>query len=201
MRFCSMEPGRGGGAGFRISSRGEFENESHFQIALRFPQLFPQPSTPYNRLLSMATPEIALPQARTARRVLRRTLLSVVVLLLLATGLGAWLYRTAASALPQLDGTITVSGLSVPVAITRDGHGVPTIEAANLEDLFLAQGYVTAQDRLWQMDMTRRFAAGELAEVLGPDWIKHDREQRILGLEARAQKALDELSSRDRDYL
>lgn len=49
----------------------------------------------------------------------------------------------------------------------RDGHGVPTIEAANLEDLFVAQGYVTAQDRLWQMDIMRRFAAGETAEILG----------------------------------
>ena len=46
-------------------------------------------------------------------------------------------------------------------------HGVPTIEAASLEDLFFAQGYVTAQDRLWQMDVMRRFASGELSEILG----------------------------------
>lgn len=149
----------------------------------------------------MATPEIAIPQARSTRRVLRWFLVILLLLLLLAAALGAWLYRTAASALPQLDGTVAVPGLSVPVAVTRDNHGVPTIEAANLNDLFLAQGYVTAQDRLWQMDMTRRFAAGDMAEVLGPGWVTHDREQRILGLEARAQKAVGELSARDRGYL
>jgi penicillin amidase len=149
----------------------------------------------------MATPEIAPPQPATARRVLRWSLLILLLLLLLAVGLGGWLYRTAAGALPQLDGSLTAPGLSVPVAVTRDTHGVPTIEAANLEDLFLAQGFVTAQDRLWQMDMTRRFAAGELAEVLGPDWLQHDREQRILGLQVRAQKAVEELSPRDRRYL
>ncbi len=60
-----------------------------------------------------------------------------------------------------------LSGLSAPVTVTRDSHGVPTIEAATLEDLFFAQGYVTAQDRLWEMDVMRRFAGGELSEVLG----------------------------------
>ena len=90
-------------------------------------------------------------------------------------------YHVAHSALPQLDGEITVPGLSAPVTVTRDGHGVPTIEATTLEDLFFAQGYVTAQDRLWQMDVMRRFAAGEMSEILGPALLEHDREQRILG--------------------
>src|SRR5690242_10641916 len=163
--------------------------------------LFPQPPSPYNHLLPMATPEIALPQARTARRTLRWLFALAVLLVLLAAALAGGLYYKATTALPQLDGSLNLAGLSAPVAVTRDEHGVPTIEAANMEDLFLAQGYVTAQDRLWEMDMTRRFAGGEMAEVLGPSWVKHDREQRILGLEARAQKALDELSPRDRAYL
>src|SRR5580700_980914 len=77
---------------------------------------------------------------------------------------------------------LLVAGLMAPVTVTRDGHGVPTIEAANLEDLFFAQGYVTAQDRLWQMDVIRRAAAGELSEIIGQDTLKLDREQRILGL-------------------
>ena len=149
----------------------------------------------------MATPEIALPQAGTARRTLRWLFALAVLLVLLAAALAGGLYYKATTALPQLDGSLNLAGLSAPVAVTRDEHGVPTIEAANMEDLFLAQGYVTAQDRLWEMDMTRRFAGGEMAEVLGPSWVKHDREQRILGLEARAQKALDELSPRDRAYL
>ncbi|HEV2118261.1 MAG TPA: penicillin acylase family protein [Terriglobales bacterium] len=149
----------------------------------------------------MATPEIAPPQTGTARRALRWLIPLAVLIVLLAAGLGGWLYYTATTALPQLDGSLQVEGLSAPVAVTRDGQGVPTIEAANLDDLFLAQGYVTAQDRLWEMDMTRRFAAGEMAEVLGREWIKHDREQRILGLEDRAQKGVNELSQRDRNYL
>ncbi len=149
----------------------------------------------------MATSEVALSPPRSARHILRWVAVIALAVLLLAALLGAWFYHTAATALPQLDGTLSVDGLSAPVAVTRDAHGVPTIEAASMEDLFLAQGYVTAQDRLWEMDMTRRFAAGNMAEVLGPDWVKHDREQRILGLEARAQKGLDELSTRDRGYL
>jgi penicillin amidase len=149
----------------------------------------------------MATPEIAPPPTVTSRRLLRWLAALVLLLVLLAAALGAWFYQTTSSALPQLDGTISMAGISAPVAVTRDPQGVPTIEAATLEDLFFAQGYVTAQDRLWEMDMTRRFAAGEMAEVLGPHWVKHDREQRILGLADRAKKAVDELSARDRGYL
>ena len=77
---------------------------------------------------------------------------------------------------------------------------MPAIEAANLEDLFMAQGYVTAQDRLWQMDVMRRFGAGELSEILGEDTLKIDREQRILGLRASAAKSLQMASARDRSY-
>ncbi|HSB75968.1 MAG TPA: penicillin acylase family protein, partial [Terriglobales bacterium] len=149
----------------------------------------------------MATPEIAPPRSATGRRLLRRLAGAALLLALAILALAAWGYRTATGARPQLDGSVSVPGLSAPVAVTRDEHGVPTIEAANLEDLFLAQGYVTAQDRLWEMDMTRRYAAGAMAEVLGRKWINHDRAQRILGLEARAEKATQELSERDRGYL
>src|SRR3989440_6342678 len=115
-----------------------------------------------------------------------------------ALGAIAWAYFLAHSALPQLDGAVQVRGLSTQVTVTRDGRGVPTIEASNLKDLFFAQGYVTAQDRLWQMDIMRRFAAGELAEILGDDFLKHDREQRILSLRAAAQKAIEIASDADR---
>jgi penicillin amidase len=111
--------------------------------------------------------------------------------LLAALGAIALGYFLAQSALPQLDGTTRVQGLLAQVSVTRDAHGVPTIEASNLEDLFFAQGYVTAQDRLWQMDVMRRFAAGELAEILGDDFVKHDREQRILGLSIAARKSIE----------
>jgi penicillin G amidase len=121
-----------------------------------------------------------------------------IALLLMLAGALAYAYYTVHSALPQLDGEITLPGLSAPVRVTRDGHGVPTIEASTLEDLFFAQGYVTAQDRLWQMDVMRRFAAGEMSELLGPALLEHDREQRILGLRATAQKAVGALSAPER---
>jgi penicillin amidase len=124
----------------------------------------------------------------------------LLILVLLAAGLVAYAWFIVRSALPQLDGRIQVKGLSAAVKVTRDSHGVPAIEAATLEDLFFAQGYVTAQDRLWQMDVMRRFAAGELSEILGADTLKIDREQRILGLRAAARKSLQMASPRDRSY-
>jgi penicillin G amidase len=113
----------------------------------------------------------------------------------------AYLYSVAHAALPTLDGSIKVPGLTAQVTVTRDEHGVPAIEASSLQDLFFAQGYVTAQDRLWQMDAMRRFAAGELSEILGPGQIGPDREQRILGLRAAARRSLEMTSARDRQFL
>src|SRR5271155_3599935 len=111
-----------------------------------------------------------------------------------------WLYWFARTPLPQLDGSVAVPGISSKIRVVRDGQGVPTIEAARLEDLFFAQGYVTAQDRLWQMDMMRRAAAGELSEVIGEDTVKMDREERILGLRLAAEAAEKNVSARDRVY-
>jgi penicillin amidase len=111
-----------------------------------------------------------------------------------------WLYAIMRSPQPQLDGSISVPGISAKVRVIRDERGVPTIEAASLEDLFFAQGYVTAQDRLWQMDMMRRAAAGELSEVIGEDTVKMDREERILGLRQAAESAEKNISARDRVY-
>ena len=141
-------------------------------------------------------PSVTAPP-RTSRltRILLWILLPVLLLLLIAS---ATFYRLAHSALPQLDGTLSVPGLSAPVTVTRDARGIPTIEAANLDDLFFAQGYVTAQDRLWQMDGMRRFAAGELSEILGPDYIKNDREQRILGMRQAAHKVIEAASPENR---
>jgi penicillin G amidase len=128
-----------------------------------------------------STAEIGTPVAR--RSPLARVLLwMVAAVLVILLGVAGYAFYIVHSALPQLDGRLHVSGLSSPVTVTRDSHGVPTIEAATLEDLFFAQGFVTAQDRLWQMDLMRRFAGGELSEVLGDQTLPHDREQRILGL-------------------
>ncbi|MFZ3262989.1 MAG: penicillin acylase family protein [Terriglobales bacterium] len=147
--------------------------------------------------MSVAAP---LPEVRSKNWLGR--IIFFVFLLLLLTVLGAvtWGWWVAHSALPQLDGTIVAPGLSAKVRVVRDEQGVPTIEAAALEDLFFAQGYVTAQDRLWQMDVMRRAAAGELSEIIGEDTLKMDREQRILGLRVVAEAAAKNISARDRAY-
>lgn len=119
----------------------------------------------------------SLPEAPRSNDARRRNpalrLLYYAVCLLLVALIAAvwWAYWIAHSALPQLDGSITVPGISSKVRVVRDEHGVPTIEADTLADLFFAQGYVTAQDRLWQMDIMRRAAAGELSEVIGESTI------------------------------
>src|SRR3954454_22127647 len=149
----------------------------------------------------MSTLSSCLPAVR-KRKLWPRILFWLTVLLVVAVlGLLGLSYSIVRSALPQLDGTLSVAGLSGPVTVIREAHGVPTIEAVNLSDLFFAQGYVTAQDRLWQMDTMRRFAAGELSEILGEGFAEHDREQRILGLRQAAQKSLDSIVPQDRAFL
>jgi penicillin amidase len=86
----------------------------------------------------------------------------------------------ARPALARLDGTITVPGLTADVRVVRDTWGVPHIYADSTGDLFFAQGYVMAQDRLWQMEMWRRAGEGRLAEVLGPAALGRDRQARLL---------------------
>ena len=149
----------------------------------------------------MTTPTLSPPASRARSRL--GSLLKTLLILFALSGIAlcGYFYYAALLALPRLDGPVRVPGLSAPVKVTRDEHGVPTIDAANLEDLFFAQGYVTAQDRLWQMDAMRRFAAGELAEVLGPSQLQHDREQRILGLRDVARRSLQQYSARDRSYV
>src|SRR6202167_23351 len=142
-------------------------------------------------------PHSNLPRSKPRLRILYYAICAVLVVLIAALW---WLFWIARSPLPQLDGNIMVPGISSKVRIVRDGHGVPTIEAATLEDLFFAQGYVTAQERLWQMDMMRRAAGGELSEVIGEDTIEMDREERILGLRLAAQAAEKNITARDRVY-
>lgn len=97
------------------------------------------------------------------------------------------------SNLPQLDGRVRAPGLAADVTVQRDPHGVVTLTAATLPDLLFAQGYVTASDRMWQMDALRRHAAGELAEVLGPSMVAHDKLQRTLQLRDTADRAVRQL--------
>lgn len=143
--------------------------------------------------------EIRIPSARRLP-IPRFVLWAVIALLLLFAGLAAYAYYVAQAALPKLDGALQTRGLTAPVTVTRDSHGVPTIDASTLADLFFAQGFVTAQDRMWQMDIMRRYGSGQLSEILGPGTLQVDREQRILGLRAAARKSLDMATARDRIF-
>ncbi len=133
------------------------------------------------------------------RQFIKRKLISLVILLLLiiVSG-GGWLYWHARSSLPQVEGVIQVDGLSAPVEVLRDARGVPHLRASSLPDLFFAQGYVTAQDRLWQMDLSRRLAEGELSEVFGERTLRLDVENRTLGFRQVSERALAELSPKAR---
>ena len=86
----------------------------------------------------------------------------------------------ATASLAQLSGELDVPGLQASVEILRDEGGVPHIYAQNDDDLFFAQGYVMAQDRLWQMEMWRRWHEGRLAEIFGPEALPYDRRTRLM---------------------
>ena len=103
--------------------------------------------------------------------------------------------------LPQLDGSLAVHGLAAPVTVERDARGVPHIHAGSMDDLVFAQGFVTAQDRLWQMDLLRRHAAGQLAAILGRPMLEHDRLQRTRQLRAAADRAIAVLPADQRHWL
>ena len=144
----------------------------------------------------------AAPRRRRWLRILLWSAGGLLALLLVAAGAGVlWLRSAARAALPALDGDLHLAGLLAPVTVRRDAHGVPHIDAATQDDLFMAQGYVTAQDRLWQMDVLRRNSNGELAEILGSSMVKHDKTQRVLLIRETARRIYANLPAADRARL
>ncbi|MEA2455110.1 MAG: penicillin amidase, partial [Thermoleophilaceae bacterium] len=117
-----------------------------------------------------------------------------------AASLGLW-HRLFRAPLPRTRGTIQVRGLTGPVTIARDALGVPRIEARTVEDLCFAQGFCLGQDRLFQLEMFRRIAAGRVSEFAGPDGLPTDRLMRTLGLHRRAEAEVATLPRAARDYL
>jgi penicillin amidase len=113
----------------------------------------------------------------------------VVLLLVIAVGGVILVVALLRASLPKLDGEQRVPGLESPVKITSDRYGIPTIVAHSRLDAMLALGYVTARDRLWQIDILRRRAAGRLSEILGKGALGVDRRQRTIGF-ARTAKAI-----------
>ncbi len=122
--------------------------------------------------------------------------LLLVILLAVAAGY-IWLRQS----LPQLEGSVTLSGLKAPVDIVRDRYGVPHIYAGSVEDAYFALGFVHAQDRLWQMEMNRRIGSGRLSEALGPATLDADKFLRTLGVRRVAEATLKKLDARTRSQL
>src|SRR5487761_46530 len=134
---------------------------------------------------------------RTKRRLVGA--LAALAVLLVAVFGGGWFYLR--SSLPQTDGTVVVGGLTAPVTITRDAHGIPTIVAKTDTDAAFALGYVHAQDRLFQMDLMRRYGAGRLAEWFGAAALPVDRFTRTLGFYRAAAAQYARLSPEVRSVL
>lgn len=102
---------------------------------------------------------------------------------------------------PEYSGSVSVASIREGVTISRDQYGVPHISASNEHDLFFAQGYVHAQDRLWQMDLTRRAGEGRLSEILGPSTVKFDKMLKSVGFKTIAEKLQRQLHPKSAEIL
>jgi len=129
---------------------------------------------------------------------LKFALFTILSLLVVTSLIGfGWLR----SSLPDLDGTVTLSGIDAPVTIARDSYGIPHISADSDADMFFGLGYAHAQDRLWQMEVNRRLGAGRLAEVIGEPGVGFDKYFRTLGFAVRAASAWDNLDAETRHLM
>ncbi len=126
----------------------------------------------------------------TAKNLLRLLAAIVGGLVFLGLIVGVWFYFQLRASLPQLEGSAPLPGLSAAVTIERDAIGTPTIRGGSRADVARALGYLHAQDRFFQMDLLRRRAAGELAELVGPAAVPVDQSARVHGFRAVAQRAL-----------
>ena len=131
------------------------------------------------------------------KRVLKYFNIAVALLLAAALAVGYWF---VCRPLPQTSGTLRAP-IAQKARVVRDSLGVPHISAGTIEDALFLQGYVTAQDRLWQMDILRRLAAGRLAEVFGAAALESDREARRLRMEHLAEDHYRALAASDRAML
>ncbi|MFH0177175.1 penicillin acylase family protein [Streptomyces cacaoi] len=143
---------------------------------------------------------------KSGRKKGRKARLIVLVLVLAIIGgiaYGAyWSISTVRASFPQTKGSITLEGLTGPVDVKRDGYGIPQIYADSDEDLFMAQGYVQAQDRFYEMDVRRHMTSGRLSEMFGKSQVDNDEFLRTLGWDRVAKEEYDsKLSSDTKKYL
>ena len=118
-------------------------------------------------------------------RILTRMVSGVVILAVLLSVFGVYTVRRS---FPQVNGNLQVSGLVAPVEVYRDAQGIANIYASNAHDLFMAQGYVHAQERFWQMDFWRHVGAGRLSELFGASAVETDAFLRTMGWGQIAQQ-------------
>ncbi|KUM69679.1 penicillin acylase family protein [Streptomyces griseorubiginosus] len=143
---------------------------------------------------------------KSGRKKGRRARLIVLVLVLALVGAvaygGYWSVSTVRASFPQTKGSVELQGLSGPVDVKRDSYGIPQIYASSDEDLFMAQGYVQAQDRFYEMDVRRHLTAGRLSEMFGKGTVDDDEALRTMGWDRVAKKEYDtKLSASTKKYL
>lgn len=142
--------------------------------------------------------QAALPSPRRRFRWLRRLGFGLLALLLAgAAGLAGALWWS----LPAAEAELALPGLAAPVTVTLDSHGIPRIAATGERDAAMALGWLHARDRMFQMELMRRGAAGRLAELVGAPALRVDRFTRTLGLARRAAADLEGLPAETRDLL
>ncbi|MFY9862017.1 MAG: penicillin acylase family protein, partial [Candidatus Cybelea sp.] len=134
-------------------------------------------------------------------RLLLRTLLTVLVILLLIVAGYALNVTIGLHAHPRENGSVSGLPIHAPVTILRDDRGVPHISAADEHDLFFTQGYVEGADRLFQMDLLRRDMLGQLAEIFGRAALAHDESERNMPVREIAQRQYEHLPPGERDLL
>ncbi|NJP49873.1 penicillin acylase family protein [Streptomyces sp. SBST2-5] len=142
-------------------------------------------------------------KSRTRGRKFRLIVLVLVLALIGGVAYGAyWSISTVRASFPQTKGSITLQGLTGTVDVKRDGNGIPQIYASSDEDLFMAQGYVQAQDRFYEMDVRRHLTAGRLSEMFGKGQVENDEFLRTLGWHRIAQEEYEKkLSPQTKKYL
>jgi penicillin amidase len=127
--------------------------------------------------------------------------LLVIIVIILIVSLGVVGSISVRRSFPNIEGVIQIPGLEAPVEVYRDSFGIPHIYASSEHDLFMAQGFVHAQDRFWQMEFWRRIGAGRLSEILGESALENDAFIRTLGWYRVASLELDLLTSEERSGL
>ncbi|MGE8206376.1 penicillin acylase family protein [Heyndrickxia sp. NPDC080065] len=145
--------------------------------------------------------EVIIEQKRKTKKWKKPLIWTLIILALLIIAAIIFANFYSLRSLPKTTGQVYLKGVNKPVDVTRDEKGVPHIKAQSLHDLFFAQGYVVAQDRLFQMDLSRRQASGQLSEVIGEATVNNDKFFRTLGLRRAAESSYSIYDSESKNAL